>query len=89
MTYDKFHYWITHNPNVNSFSTWLLDEKESGFQLTDTRTTPNYHQTIGDMANGNYTHAFGVSVFVYVCCVCICVCLYYCLYVYEFVCVCV
>ena len=52
MTYDRFHYWITHNPKITSFSTWLLDEKESGFQLTDTSTTPNYHQTIAAMANG-------------------------------------
>ncbi|XP_065891186.1 ubiquitin carboxyl-terminal hydrolase 32-like isoform X2 [Dysidea avara] len=52
VTYDKFHYWLTNNPNVTSFSAWLLEETGtgSGFQLTDTTTTPNYHQTIAAMA---------------------------------------
>lgn len=67
VTEEDFIEWLLACPTFTSFTQWLLGEECNQLKLTDTDSTPSYHQTIAKLTRGTV----GTS-YIHWCCVVLC-----------------
>ena len=54
VTEEDFIEWLLTCPTFTSLTQWLLGEESNQLKLTDTDSTPSYHQTIARLTRGRY-----------------------------------